>query len=133
MVSNHMQTRTDTNLKILLVASECVPYASTGGMGDVVGSLPAALHKLGADIRVVVPKYGFIDMKKYNISPFLEPMGVWMGNKEEWCSVHKTVSHQGVPVYFIEHNIFFDRAGLYHDAAYNDYRDNPKRFAFLSR
>lgn len=116
-----------------MVASECVPFASTGGMGDVTGALPAALQKLGADIRIVMPKYGSIDIKKHKISHFLAPMGVWMGTRQEWCSVHKTLTPQGVPVYFVEHNLFFDRQGLYHDAGFNDYLDNPKRFAFLSR
>ena len=128
-----MQQNTEKPLKVLMVASECVPFASTGGMGDVTGALPAALQKLGADIRVVMPKYGSIDARKHNITLFQAPMGVWMGNREEWCSVHKALSPQGVPVYFVEHNQFFDREGLYHDDGFNDYQDNPKRFAFLSR
>ncbi|MBN1158118.1 MAG: glycogen synthase GlgA [Bacteroidales bacterium] len=121
------------SLKILMVASECIPYAMTGGMGDVVGSLPPSLQRTGADVRIVIPKYSFIDTEKYNIVPFIESMGVWMGNKQEWCSVYKTVTAKGIPVYFIEYNLYFDREGLYHDAGYNDYQDNPKRFAFLSR
>ncbi len=121
------------NLKVLMVASECAPYAMTGGMGEVVGSLPPSLQKLGADIRIVMPKYSFINTSKYNIVPFLEPMGVWMGNTEEWCSVHKTSTENGISVYFVEHNLFFDRKSLYHDKQFRDYLDNPKRFAFLSR
>ncbi|MBN2480157.1 MAG: glycogen synthase, partial [Bacteroidales bacterium] len=121
------------SLKILMVASECIPYAMTGGMGDVVGSLPPSLLKLGADIRIVIPKYSFISTDNFNIVPFIDTMGVWMGNRQEWCSVYKTITEKGIPVYFIEFNMYFAREGLYHDAGYNDYQDNPKRFAFLSR
>ncbi len=116
-----------------MVASECVPYAMTGGMGEVVGSLPVFLKKLGADIRIVIPKYSFINTRKNNIVPFLKSMGVWMGTSQEWCSVYRTITDNEIPVYFIEFNIYFDRYGIYHDAGFNDYYDNPKRFAFLSR
>ncbi len=60
------------------------------------------------------------------------PLGVWMGNAEEWCAVHKADNH-GVPVYFIESDKYFDRWGLYHDADMHDYLDNPRRFGFLTR
>ncbi len=120
-------------LNILMISSECVPFAKTGGLADVVGSLPAYLKKRGHDVRVVIPKYSFIDAQKYNIRYDHGPMGVWMGNKEEWCAVFKTTIENDVPVYFIEYNYFFDREGLYHDKQFNDYLDNPLRFALLSR
>ncbi len=116
-----------------MVASECIPYAMTGGMGEVVGTLPASIRKLGADIRIVIPKYSFIKTRNNNIIPFLKTMSVWMGTKQEWCSVYKTTTDKGVEVYFIEFNMYYDRYGIYHDAEFNDYNDNPKRFAFLSR
>jgi len=119
-------------LNILMVSSEMAPFAKTGGLGDVVGALPKALKRRGHDVRVVIPQYGSIDKEKYGIRPYHYPMGVRMGNKEEWCSVNLTIIDD-VPVYFIEHNDFFGREGLYHDKAMNDYRDNPERFAFLSR
>ena len=59
-------------------------------------------------------------------------MGVWMGNEQEWCSVD-VADNDGVPTYFIESNKYFERPGLYHDAAFNDFWDNPRRFAFLTR
>ena len=55
-----------------------------------------------------------------------------MGGKEEWCSVHRAIAG-GVPIYFIEHNDYFNREGLYNDKNMNAYSDNPHRFAFLSR
>ncbi len=119
-------------MKIVMIASECVPYAKTGGLADVVGALPKALNALGHEVIVVIPKYSFIDHKRFGLQPFLSPMGVWMGDSEEWCSVHYA-DNEGVPVYFIEANKYFDRSGLYHDAEFNDYLDNPRRFSFLTR
>ena len=119
-------------MKIVMIASECVPYAKTGGLADVVGALPKALCGLGHDVIVVMPKYSSIDSKRYGLQPFLNPMGVWMGATEEWCSVDYA-ENEGVPIYFIEVNKYFDRPGLYHDAEFNDYLDNPRRFGFLTR
>jgi starch synthase len=119
-------------MKIVMIASECVPYAKTGGLADVVGALPKALRALGHEVIVVMPKYALIDYIRYGLRPFLSTMGVWMGNAEEWCSVH-TADHDGISVYFIEANKYFDRWGLYHDSDNNDYQDNPRRFGFLVR
>ncbi len=119
-------------MNIVFLASECVPYAKTGGLADVVGALPQALQRLGHEVIVVMPKYADINTARYPLRPFLAPMGVWMGNAQEWCAVH-TASNEGVPVYFIEFDRYFGRPGLYHDAGFNDYLDNPRRFGFLTR
>ena len=101
----------EKKLNILMVSSEMYPFAKIGGLADVVDSLSGALKNLGHDVRVVLPRYSLIDTSHYSVQPVLEPMGVWMGNKEEWCSVQQTHSSHGVPVYFIEHTSF-DRWGL---------------------
>lgn len=119
-------------MKIAFLASECVPYAKTGGLADVVGALPQALQRLGHEVIVVMPKYAEINTARYTMRPFLAPMGVWMGNTEEWCAVH-TADNDGVPVHFIEFDRYFGRPGLYHDTNFNDYLDNPRRFGFLTR
>jgi len=121
-----------SKLKIVMITSECVPFAKTGGLADVVGALPQALRALGHEVIVVMPKYAQIDAARHGLRPFLSPLGVWMGDTEEWCSVH-VADNQGVPVYFIEVQKYFARSGLYHDAEFNDYGDNPRRFAFLTR
>jgi starch synthase len=115
-----------------MIASECVPYAKTGGLADVVGALPIALRALGHDVRVVIPRYGFIDARRFGLRLHLAPMGVWMGDAQEWCAVERA-ENEGVTVYFVESAKYFQRPGLYHDAEFNDYQDNPRRFAFLTR
>ncbi|HOW52159.1 MAG TPA: glycogen synthase GlgA [bacterium] len=120
-------------MKIAMISSECVPFAKTGGLADVVGALPKALSKLGHEVVIILPLYGSVDIAKHGIKPFMAQLGVWMGNTLEWCAVHKAHSDGGITVYFIEYNKYFQRDGLYHDAWFNDYPDNPKRFAFFSR
>jgi starch synthase len=122
----------DSRLKIVMIASECVPFAKTGGLADVVGALPIFLRALGHEVIVVMPKYGSINSAKFGLRRFWNSMGVWMGNTLEWCAVDVADS-EGVPVYFIEHERFFGRSGLYHDEALNDFQDNPYRFGFLTR
>lgn len=119
-------------MNILIVSSEMTPFAKTGGLADVVGALPAALKAQGHTVWVVLPKYAQIDVSKYGIEPFHTPMGVWMGDTQEWCSVHRTL-HEDVPVHFIEHSVYFDRQGIYNDQNNNDFDDNARRFGFLSR
>lgn len=118
--------------KIAFIASECVPFVKTGGLGDVVGALPKVLRQMGHEAIVILPKYAAIDYVGYKLRPFLSPLGVWMGEGEEWCAVY-TTEHGGVPMYFIESAKYFDRYGLYHDADFNDYQDNARRFGFFSR
>jgi len=120
-------------LNILLVSSECVPFAKTGGLGDVTGALPRFLQKLGHNIIVVIPLYSYIDSKKHDINVTIDKMNVKMGHEAINCSVHKTTIPENVPVYFIDYEPFFGRSNIYHDNYFNDYPDNPKRFSFLSK
>jgi starch synthase len=115
-----------------MIASECAPFAKTGGLADVVGVLPRILNSLGHEAVAVMPRYASIDESRYSLQPVLSPLGVWMGNTEEWCAVQRSDS-TGFPVYFIESQKYFDRWGLYHDALFNDYQDNARRFGFLAR
>jgi starch synthase len=119
-------------MNIAFIAAECVPYAKTGGLADVVGALPKHLQAMGHQVIVVMPRYSMINGDRYSLRWFHGPMGVWMGDTQEWCAVH-TAENDGVPVYFIESQKYFDRWGLYHDANFNDYADNPRRFGFLTR
>ena len=96
-------------LKVLLASSEVVPFAKTGGLADVAGSLPLALEELGVDIRVIMPKYASVKVAG------------------DSAKIGKNV-----PVYFVENDGYFNRKELYGDK-FGDYKDNLDRFAFFSR
>ncbi|HNW82905.1 MAG TPA: glycogen synthase GlgA [bacterium] len=121
-------------MKIAFIASECDPFVKTGGLADVVSSLPKALKELGHEVIIILPLYNSIRRKNFKIEPFFDSMGVWMGaGIQEWCAVRKTVTQDKVPVFFIEYDHYFARDGLYCDNLNRDYADNAARFAFFSR
>ena len=122
------------NLNILIAASEVVPFAKSGGLADVAGALPKALADLGHDVRVVMPCYASIDKQAYALKPLEGALGVPMGVMgEAWAGVYEGVLPQSaVKIYFIEHEGFFGRKGLY-DEEGQGYGDNDNRFIFFSR
>lgn len=121
-------------LNILVAASEVVPFAKSGGLADVTGALPKALRELGHDVRVVMPRYYIVDKEKYGLKPLEGSLGVPMGSMgEAWAGVFEGVlPGTDVPVYFIEHEGFFGRKGLY-DENGEGYGDNDNRFIFFSK
>ncbi len=122
-----------TSLKIVMIASECVPYVKTGGLADVVGALPKALKLLGHEVKIILPKYSMIDTEKFGLKLFKDGINVWMGEgKLEGCAVDVAYLDDDIPVYFIENWSFFSRDGIYNDT-YSDFGDNPQRFAFFTR
>ncbi len=119
-------------LRILFVTSECVPYAKTGGLGDAVAGLAKALHRLGHDVRIVLPLYSSIDYNKHNIQ-FKSSACIHMGGHEEnWVGIHTAELEDGLEVWFVDHGRYFHRPGLYNDNG-NDYSDNAYRFGLLSK
>jgi starch synthase len=121
------------SLKILFASSECVPFAKTGGLGDVSGALPEFLKKHGNEVIIVIPMYSFIDRLKHHISVVIEKMNVRMGTELIACSINKTKLPGGVMIYFVDYEPYFGRPNMYHDNFFNDYQDNLKRFTFLSK
>lgn len=117
-------------MRILFVGSECVPFAKAGGLGDVVGALPKALHALGHDVRVLLPKYGFIpahEMVRHD-----GPMAVPIGSGEVWCAVWGSkLPGSDVPVYFLEHDDLYGGPDVY--AGYGGDLRDVARFGVLSR
>ena len=65
-------TMADIPLKILMMSAEMVPFAKTGGLADVVGTLPKALRAAGCEVRVIIPRYGRIDLERFDLKPVLE-------------------------------------------------------------
>jgi starch synthase len=119
-------------LKILMVSSEAAPFAKSGGLADAVSALARALRREGHDARIVLPRYYSIDQK--DLSPVDGPLGVPLGDREEWGAVFEsTLPDSDVPVYFIEHEGYFGRDGIYGNRQESDFADNPRRFSFFSR
>ncbi|MDU4959146.1 MAG: glycogen synthase GlgA [Sporomusaceae bacterium] len=113
-------------LKVLLAAAEAVPFAKTGGLADVIGSLPLELRRLGIDARVVMPKYGDIPGQYKEQFEQVAELTVPVGWRNQYCGV-EVYDCGGVPFYFIDNEYYFRRAGLY------GYYDDGERFAFFSR
>lgn len=121
-------------LNILFAASEVLPFAKSGGLADVSGVLPKALKALGHDVRVVMPRYYIVDKEKYGLKALAGSLGVPMGSMgEAWAAVYEgRLPESDVPIYFIEHEGFFGRKGLY-DEDGEAYDDNDNRFIFFSK
>ena len=114
-------------MKVLFVASECVPFVKTGGLADVVGALPIALKESGADIRVMLPKYGIIDEYWKSRMRQLCHFEVLFGWEKVYCGV-ETLEDNGVTYYFIDNESFFYVGDIYGDGFYE-----ALRFAFFCR
>ena len=114
-------------LKILLLAAEVVPFAKTGGLADVAGSLPPAIRALGHDIRVAMPRYGRISPHKFNLARLPGSFAVPMDSQAEPADLMQGRLAAEVPVYFVENARYFDREGIYM------YPDDAERFIFFCR
>jgi starch synthase len=112
-------------MRILMVASEAVPFAKTGGLADVVGALPRALARLGHDVEVVIPRY-----RGVTAGERVGRITVTLGTQPLDAGVF-AVSADGVRTIFIDHPAYFDREGIYGSQG-QDFADNPERFAFLA-
>ncbi|MDR2702061.1 MAG: glycogen synthase [Spirochaetaceae bacterium] len=160
-------------LKILMCASEAVPFAKTGGLADAVSSLSLALAQLGHEVKIFMPRYYGIDRGK--LTKLEGALGVPMSGGEEWSAIYTTqlpanetaakepaakepaakgpaakvstakgaaakdtaakdvAAKKPVQVYFIDHENFFGRDGIYGTPFEPDFMDNPRRFAFFCR
>src|SRR5437868_6810045 len=104
--------------KILMVASEARPFAMTGGLADVVGSLPAALHSLGHRVAVLLPRYRSVPLD--HARRIYDDLPIWLAGVRYQTSVYQI--GDGVPYYFLDCPELYDRAALY-GTAVGDYSD----------
>ncbi|WP_186580277.1 glycogen synthase GlgA [Aquibacillus kalidii] len=112
--------------KILFVASECSPFVKTGGLADVIGSLPQALKNQETDIRVILPLYEDIITNYFDNMEQVATIQVSVGwRKQEAVIYHYT--HDDIPYYFIGNDYYFARKGIY------GYYDDGERFVFFCR
>jgi starch synthase len=120
-------------VKILCAASEAAPFAHTGGLGDVAGALPKALNRLGHDIRLIMPLYRAVDVRRHKLRIVARGLSVPAASGPLAVDVLEGHLSSGVPVYFIRHDPSFDRDGLYQTPSAEDYPDNAERFALFCR
>lgn len=118
-------------MNILLVSSEVVPFAKTGGLADVAGALPRALKELGHDVRVAMPHYRSVKEKSFPIETLFNEVIVYFDSPHTGSVSQSVFPETDIPVYFIGHDKFFDRPELYGEEG-KDYPDNALRFAFFS-
>lgn len=113
-------------IKVLFIASEAVPFAKTGGLADVIGSLPKALKKQGIDARVMLPRYQDIPLeyqeKMVHKAHFTVPVG-W---REQYCGIEE-LEFEGIKFYFLDNHYYFKRSGFY------GYYDDGERFSYFNR
>lgn len=113
-------------MQIVFASAECAPFVKTGGLGDVAGSLPAALVRAGAEVIVTVPKYATIkDEYKAQMEHFAD-FYVSLGWRNEYCGLEK-LEHDGVTYMFVDNERYFAR-----DYPYGFF-DDGERFAFFSK
>ncbi|MBO7196905.1 MAG: glycogen synthase [Clostridia bacterium] len=113
-------------MKILYVTSEANPFAASGGLGDVMGALPAAVSAMGHECEVILPLYNTMKPEHREKLELVLDMSFNHSWRHTGASVYKTV-HNNVTYYFVENHYYFDRGRLYGEF------DDAERFAFFSR
>lgn len=113
-------------MKVLMVSTEAEPFAKSGGLGDVIGSLPMELRKQGIDVRVILPLYQKIKENPSEGMVFQGAMDIQLSWRSQYCGIF-TLEHQGIPFYFLDNEQYFRRD------AYYGYEDDGERFAFFAK
>ncbi len=113
-------------MNILYTASEAIPFAASGGLADVAGSLPAAINALGHDCRVVIPLYGSMKPELRASLTYLTNYTVPVAWRNQYCGVFTGVAN-GVTYYLLDNEYYYARTGLY------GFYDDAERFIFFSR
>ncbi len=113
-------------MEILFAAAECVPFVKTGGLADVVGSLPKALKGLDIDVSVMLPCYKAVDSQFREEMEEVKSIEVPVGWRRQYCNIKK-LKYGEITYYFLDNEYYFHRDGLY------GHMDDGERFAFYSR
>ncbi|KGX91557.1 glycogen synthase [Pontibacillus halophilus JSM 076056 = DSM 19796] len=113
-------------MNVLMIGSECTPFIKSGGLADVLGSLPEALNSQGADVRIVLPKYQEMKQEWKDELTLLDTLTVPLGWRQQYAGI-EYVEYEGVHVYFIDNEYYFKRSNLY------GYEDEGERFVFFNR
>jgi starch synthase len=127
-----IRSRSEKSLRVLFLAPEAAPFAKTGGLADVAGSLPDALKRQGVDVGIGLPFYRVAREGGFSTRPLFSGLEVPLGSAVLKGRVIETGTKEGVPVYLFEREDLFDRPNLYATSE-GDYYDNLERFAYFSR
>ncbi|HWS15531.1 MAG TPA: glycogen synthase GlgA [Candidatus Methylomirabilis sp.] len=119
-------------MKVLVVSSEIVPFAKTGGLADVTGALPKALRKIGVEADCILPRYRCVDRDRFPLVRPGEAIRVPLGHREEEGSIEEADAGGGVRAFLVRNDRYFDREFLY-GTREGDYVDNCERFTFFCR
>jgi starch synthase len=119
-------------LKILIASPEVAPFAKTGGLADVTGSLPKALESLGHEVRVVLPKHAMVDRGGFPQTKVLDRISLPISDRWVDSAVYQTQLGEAIPVYLLANEAYYDRAELYRTPQ-GDYPDNAERFIYFSK
>jgi starch synthase len=99
-------------MKVLFAASEAVPFVKTGGLADVIGSLPKALLEQGVEVRIILPKYEDIPEHYKQQMTTKHIITVHVGYRKQYCGIQE-LQEDGIHYYFIDNEFYFRRKGLY--------------------
>lgn len=113
-------------MNILFISTEAEPFAKSGGLGDVIGSLPGELNRLGAETRVMLPLYKSIREKYQSKMVFIQEITVMLSWRTQYCGIFR-MEQEGVVYYFLDNEQYFSRD------AYYGYYDDGERFAYFSK
>jgi starch synthase len=119
-------------MKIAMIASEVSPFAKTGGLADVIGTLSVALERLGHEVCVIAPAYRCVLQSEFALREGSIKLSVPVSDRQQEATVLQGAIGNGLLVYLIRADRYFDRESLY-GTAVGDYPDNAERFVFFSR
>ncbi|MBI4115752.1 MAG: glycogen synthase GlgA [Candidatus Omnitrophica bacterium] len=119
-------------MRIVFVSPEMVPFAKTGGLADVTGTLPKEIQVLGQEVICFVPKYKKVDVNRWSLKEVIDRLQIPVGSEAETGRVFRFDDPSGVKVYFIDQPEYFSRDELY-GTPLGDYPDNDRRFVFFQR
>jgi len=119
------------NLKVLFLSSEVMPFAKTGGLADVAGSLPIAIKRAGVDVRLVIPFYRAIKEVACENHMIIRDIEIPFGERLLKANIFESLMGADIPVYLVEREDMFDRPNLYGNSK-GDYYDNLERFSFFA-
>ena len=116
--------------RVLFASSEVVPFAKTGGLADVVGSLPSSFNKNSYDVRVIMPKYGAIPKEYTDQMNFITHINVSLGWRNKYCGIFE-LKYNGITFYFIDDEFYFGGPTLY-SYIHEDVENSPFSKSVLS-